>query len=508
MSRRGLSTDGRQKLVVAMLATVTLTLGMNEPAPALHATTLELEVVVENPNFETLAVDNRGIAYGKSIRKNHPTANSRLYRSTNEGRTWRRLSDFPAGANIHFLSVLSDNTLLAENAYLGTERLSRSTDRGRTWRRVFEFPDRYTTLSPHSIADDGTYVYVGSYNVLSGASHRNWVWRSGDRGRSWSAVWRTRSHRHIHFAQTDPYTGDLYVGFGDSDQQSAIHRSRNHGRTWRRVCPGSACTAVDMAFDPYGFAVYGQDHVFSSASIVRLDLASGVRTNLGDLPGPSYSTINLGDGIWLMGETHEPGGSIYRPDDKNLHLQGSDDGAQTFADVFQRPYPDKSFDRLVVQFEYPNGDFPIQIHSPAGPAYGTIVARVVGRRSGAPVKSSSPPTISGKTFVGQKLSAKHGLWFVKPSGFSYQWRRCLGAAGPCLDIPAAIAHTYQLRRADSRHTIRVVVTATGSGGSTSASSAATRPVLQSGQATRQRVLAAHMESPPGLSQLIPIDGPR
>ena len=117
---------------------------MNEPATALHATRLELEVVVENPNFETLAVDNRGIAYGKSIRKNDPTANSRLYRSTNEGRTWRRLSDFPAGADIHFLSVLSDNTLLAENAYLGTERLSRSANRGRTWRRVFEFPDRNT----------------------------------------------------------------------------------------------------------------------------------------------------------------------------------------------------------------------------------------------------------------------------------------------------------------------------------------------------------------------------
>jgi hypothetical protein len=479
MSRRVLSTVRRSRVLAAVLATLALTLGVNEPARGLQKTALQLMIVVTNPNFETLAVDNRGIAYGKSTRKNDPTAPWRLYRSSNEGRRWRRLSDFPAGANIHYLSVLSDNTLIAEAAYLGTEYLYRSARGGRGWRKVFEFPAQYTTLGPHSIADDGTYVYVGSYNVLPAARHRNWVWRSGDDGRTWSAVWRTTSHRHIHFAQTDPYTGDLYVGFGDSDQQSVIVRSRDHGRTWQSVCPGYDCIAVDIAFDPSGFAVYGQDHPVSRATIMRLDLATGARTDVGDLPGPSYSAFNLGDGLWLVGEAHEPGGTS---GDTSLHLLGSDDRAQSFADVFQHPYPNKEgYDRLVVQFEYPNGDFPIQIHS-AGPAYGTIVARVVGRRHGAPAKSPTPPTISGKTIVGQKLSARPGLWYVKPSSFSYQWRRCLGSAGPCSDILAATARTYRLRPADSRHTIRVVVTASSSGGSTSAGSAATRRVLQSRQA--------------------------
>jgi photosystem II stability/assembly factor-like uncharacterized protein len=156
---------------------------------------LQLKVIVTNPNFEMLAVDNRGIAYGASIRQNDRTAGSRLYRSTNEGRTWGRISDFGSTAHIHYLSVLSNNTLIAQIANLGHDRLYRSADRGRTWRKVFEFPVGYTTLSPHSIADDGTYVYVGSFNTLSPSSHRNWVWRSPNDGRTWSAVWRTRSHQ-------------------------------------------------------------------------------------------------------------------------------------------------------------------------------------------------------------------------------------------------------------------------------------------------------------------------
>jgi hypothetical protein len=458
--------------VITMLTVLVLTLGMKQPATVRHATALQLKIVVENANFETLAVDNRGIAYGISVRQNDRTANSRLYRSSNEGRTWRPVSNFGAVAHIHYLSVLSDNTLIAEVSYFGNERLYRSANRGRTWRKVFDFPGGYTTLGAHSIADDGTYVYVGSFNTLSPRSHRNWVWRSRDRGSTWSVVSRTRNHRNIHFVQTDPYTADLYVGFGDADRQSVIVRSRDHGLTWHSVCSGNPCTAVDIAFDPSGFAVYGQDHLFSPASIVRLDLATGSRTELGDLSGPSYSAFNLDAGIWLVGETHEPAGTIFPPADTNLHLLGSDDGAQSFADVFQRPYPDNGYDRLVVQFEYPNGDFPIQIHSNRGRAYGTIVARLLGRRHGAPVKSPSPPTIIGNAFVGQTMIAKPGVWFGIRSTFSYQWRRCSSAAGSCSNIPGATTVSHRLSRADSRHTIRVLVTAKNSGSSTSASSAA------------------------------------
>jgi hypothetical protein len=453
-----------------MLAILVLTLGMKQQAT--HATTLQLKVVVTNPNFETLAVDNRGIAYGTSIRQNDRTASSRLYRSTNEGRTWRRVSDLGSGAHIHYLSVLSNNTLIAQIANLGHDRLYRSADRGRTWRKVFEFPAGYTILSAHSIADDGTCVYVGSFNTLSPSSHRNWVWRSRNDGRTWSAVWRTRSHRSIHFVQTDPYTGNLYVSFGDADKQSAIFRSGDHGLSWHSVCSGNACTSVDIAFDPSGFAVYGQDKLYPPADIVRMDLTTGERTKVGALPGPSYSAFNLRDGAWLVGETNEPVGPIFLPQDTNLHLLGSDDGARSFADIYQRPYPDNGYPRLVVQFEYPNGDFPIQIHSGRGRAYGTIVARLVGRRSGPPVKSPSPPTISGKAFIGQKLSARPGLWFGKRSSFSYRWRRCDGAAGRCANIPAGIKAFYRLRSTDSGHTIRLLVTATNVEGSTSASSAA------------------------------------
>jgi Bacterial Ig domain len=89
-------------------------------------------------------------------------------------------------------------------------------------------------------------------------------------------------------------------------------------------------------------------------------------------------------GVSLVGETHEPQGTIFQPGDSNLHLFASDDGGHTFTDVFQRPYRTTTgYERLAVQFSYPNGDFPIQISG-----YGTIVAHIAG------VAAAPPPTVS------------------------------------------------------------------------------------------------------------------
>jgi hypothetical protein len=71
--------------VVALSVVLVVCLGMKQPPSERLATALQLKIVVANPNFETLAVDNRGIAYGKSVRQNDATTKWLLYRSTNEG---------------------------------------------------------------------------------------------------------------------------------------------------------------------------------------------------------------------------------------------------------------------------------------------------------------------------------------------------------------------------------------------------------------------------------------
>jgi photosystem II stability/assembly factor-like uncharacterized protein len=322
-----------------------------------------LKIVVQNRMFSLLAVDHRGMAFGKSN-----SDDRRLYRSRNEGRTWIPIHRFPS--RVDLVSVLRDNTLIAHVVPTTTHitSLFRSGDHGRTWKKVFQFAPGYGTLTSHSITDDGRYVYVASYNRLaSGINQTTWVWRSANDGRSWSVTHQTTEHAHAHFVQADPYTGDIYVGYGDSDAVSTLERSTDQGRTWQVVCRGHACRAVDIAFDPSGFAIWGEDQ--RKSFIVRFDLNAHTLTQETALEGASYSAFRLSRLIWLVGVAHEPGPGA----DPNVHLYASNDGGQSFFDVLSRPALKLSDYVLVkVQFAFPNHDFPIQITS-----YGTIVARIV-----------------------------------------------------------------------------------------------------------------------------------
>ena len=68
-------------------------------------------IVLTNPDYYTLAVDHRGVAYG--LAETGPTSLYRLYTSTDEGQTWSPVADFPSCSYVTDISVLSDDTLLA-----------------------------------------------------------------------------------------------------------------------------------------------------------------------------------------------------------------------------------------------------------------------------------------------------------------------------------------------------------------------------------------------------------
>jgi len=81
------------------------------------------------------------------------------------------------------------------------------------------------------------------------------------------------------------------------------------------------------------------------------------------------------------------------------------------------------------------------------------------------------PVVSGTATVGQTLSTTNGTWSGIPTPtFTYQWQR----AGS--NIGSATASTYVLVAADVGSTIRCVVTATNTVGSTSANSNSTAAV--------------------------------
>ena len=90
---------------------------------------------------------------------------------------------------------------------------------------------------------------------------------------------------------------------------------------------------------------------------------------------------------------------------------------------------------------------------------------------GQPV-STSAPTISGGPQVGEKLTANDGTWTGGPT-LTRQWTSCDAEGTSCSDIAGATASSYTLQASDAERTVRVVVTATNTAGTTTATSGPT-----------------------------------
>jgi hypothetical protein len=93
--------------------------------------------------------------------------------------------------------------------------------------------------------------------------------------------------------------------------------------------------------------------------------------------------------------------------------------------------------------------------------------------------NSQLPVISGVAQVGKLLTSSTGVW-TNATSYAYQW------AGNGAAITGATASTYTPGTTDVGHTLTVTVTATGLGGSVSAISAATVPVVAAASSAPQK----------------------
>lgn len=113
-------------------------------------------------------------------------------------------------------------------------------------------------------------------------------------------------------------------------------------------------------------------------------------------------------------------------------------------------------------------DGPTGIGSPIGAGAFAVI--------GSP-ETTSQPTISGSTRLGDTLTAVPAAWNGSPTAVIDQWADCDHAGSFCSPIAGATKSTYTLTRADRRHTIRVQETASNaSGTSAPAASAPTETV--------------------------------
>ena len=440
-----------------MLAALVVALFPSAPAASAEPS---LQVMVTNPSYDLLAVDGSGVAYGSPV-----GATNEVWRSEDEGRTWTQRSTFPGNYTVFYITPLASGTLLAA-VDSGEWELFRSTDGGTTWTDVLTLPITpcfYSTLTAHSVTEGDGFVFAGTYNLCPEAPNTNFIYRSADDGQSFSAIHTSTDRRHIHGVRFDPATHALFALYGDTN--GAIERSLDDGVTWTPFCTThDHCVAIDMALGD-GFGIYGTDTPSQQNGIERIDLATGATERLLDLPRVSYSALGVGSGRYLVGTTYEAGAAI---GDGMVHLYASNDGGQSFADVYSVPITGDHAVRLQTQFSFPNGDFPIQISDG-----GTIVAHLAA----LPPQNQALPSIGGVAQQGQTLIASAGNWSLSPTAYSYAWQRCDVSGGSCAAIGGASSPTYQLATADIGHSLRVAVTATNAGGSTSATSAHTAVVL-------------------------------
>ena len=90
---------------------------------------------------------------------------------------------------------------------------------------------------------------------------------------------------------------------------------------------------------------------------------------------------------------------------------------------------------------------------------------------------STVPTITGTTAPGQVLTAANGTWTGSPSSYTYQWKRSTTAGGAYVDIAGANTSSYTLQNGDVGYFIKVAVTATNTGGNSSAALSAATSVV-------------------------------
>jgi gametolysin peptidase M11 len=97
-----------------------------------------------------------------------------------------------------------------------------------------------------------------------------------------------------------------------------------------------------------------------------------------------------------------------------------------------------------------------------------------------PPTNRTVPTIAGTTQQGSTLTASPGAWNgTTPMTFTFRWVRC-ERTGVCREILGATASTFRLTARDVGRTVRVVVAASNSKGSATATSAATATVRRYG----------------------------
>ena len=334
------------------------------PDGGVPGTRLLLDVVASGQN-QILAVDQAGTVYSTSV----GDSGRQLYASTDGARTWSRRG--VATGNFRAVTVLSDETLLAQVDESSGHFLSRSTDHGATWTDVRALGN-YMGLTPHSFAELDGAVYFIEYQVFSGNDTPIHLWSSADLGRTWTLRFTFNGTRHAHGLAADTARHALWAFFGDTDQQSRTLRSIDAGATWTEVIHTQLGGQVDATVLADGSLLYGQDITYlpDEPWVVKLGI-DGTLTSYLRLPGPGYSMHALPGGGYVLGVARETGGDVYPSGNVSAWVYTSVDGVH-WEQVLEYPRLSSGDDvRADVFWSLPDGDLLLELRDAKAFSSGT-----------------------------------------------------------------------------------------------------------------------------------------
>lgn len=174
-----------------------------------------------------------------------------IARSEDGGKTWAASSE---GLSATALRTIQPDPTRVDALLCGTEpaRVFRSTDEGRTWReldgilQLDGYEAWYLPYSPRAGALRNVYSPPGEPSRLLGSVEVGGLLDSRDAGETWNYLDVGVDH-DIHFITGHPDHGDLlYAALGraalksqadtvDRSQLSGVGRSRDGGQTWQKI---------------------------------------------------------------------------------------------------------------------------------------------------------------------------------------------------------------------------------------------------------------------------------
>jgi hypothetical protein len=342
-------------------ATATVTV---KALPLVITGALAATVTFTNADFDLMAVDPSGTAYGLDLGR----PDTELW-STADGRNWSRRGASDDGS-FFVVTALSDDTLLADVQSRAGHAVARSTDHGVTWTKVLATAP-YRSLTPHSFADLDGAVYFLEYQTFTTASTPIRLWKSLDRGTTWSIQTTFEGHRHGHGLMPDPARHALFAFFGDTDAQAGAYRSTDGGASWTAIKAGSqAGDIVDGVVLSDGSLLCGQDISYRGSTpdrpqVARIDL-NGVETDYAALPSASYSTHAIASGGYVIGTTHEVGADVESAGWSNGSIWGSGDGMQWTQLLTIPQAQPNDYVRADVYWELSTGELVVSVRNAAG----------------------------------------------------------------------------------------------------------------------------------------------